>query len=173
MVLYPSGSFASKSNFLAWADYRFGDSRYLFLEQEEKLPFTISEYQKKIRVLNTRKFDLENPKNKTSYQYFQSTINKSYLSRSQKGVALNQMNLQKPKELCTQVFDGYTKGSSALIVVPSSLHSYIFNNGMQDPDLAYDYVNALNNRLLNECKLDTEIKAIIHDTQKFYLLSIL
>ena len=46
------------------------------------------------------------------------------------------------------------------------------NNGLKDIDLAYNYVNSLKDRLTNKCKLDTEIKSIIHDSQKFYLLSI-
>jgi hypothetical protein len=172
LVFYPAGSFISKNIFLAWADYRYGDSRYSFLDEEKKLPFVLTEEQKRISILNTRKFDLEEPKNKISYQYFKSVSKNNYISRSQKEVALNQMKLQTPKEICSEIFDGYVKGNSALIVVPLSLHSYIANNASTDENLAYEYLQTLNNQLIKECRLNTEIKWIMHETQKFYLLSI-
>tara|TARA_B110000014_G_C20125298_1_gene598850 strand:- start:867 stop:2582 length:1716 start_codon:yes stop_codon:yes gene_type:complete len=172
IVLYPAGSFASKDIFLAWSDYRYGDSRYLFIDQENKLPFKMTENQRKIRVLNTRKFDLNNPLTRVSYQYFQKSLDSKFFSKNQKGVASNQINLQDPKEICNQIYDGYVQGSTSLAIIPLSLHSYIANNGLKDIDLAYNYVNSLKDRLTNKCKLDTEIKSIIHDSQKFYLLSI-
>ena len=172
IVLYPAGSFASKNIFLAWSDYRYGDSRYLFSDQEAKLPFVMTESQKKIKVLNTRKFDLDSPTAKTSYKYFKKSVDNRYLHKNQKGVALNQINLQIPKEFCKEVYDGYMPGNSSLLIIPLSLHSYISDNGYKDKDLAVNYVNSLNNRLSSECKLDTKISSIIYDSQKFYLLSI-
>ena len=172
IVLYPAGSSASKDIFLAWSDYRYGDSRYLFIDQEKRLPFKMTENQRKIRVLNTRKFDLDNPLTRVSYQYFQKSLDSRFFSKNQKGVASNQINLQTPKEICNQIYDGYIQDSTSLAIIPLSLHSYISNNGLKDKDLAYNYVNSLNNRLTNICKLDTEIKSIIYDSQKFYILSI-
>jgi hypothetical protein len=95
-----------------------------------------------------------------------------YTSKSQKEVALNQMKLQMPKELCSEIFDGYVKGSSALIVFPLSLHSYLTSNESSDEDFAYEYVENLNKQFIKRCNLNTEIRWTIHENQKFYLLSI-
>jgi len=172
LVFYPASSFVSKDIFLAFSDWRYGDSRYLFSDEEEKLPFVLTEEQKRIRILNARKFDLDNPKNKISYRYFKNMSENKYTSKSQKEVALNQMKLQTPKELCSEIFDGYVKGSSALIVFPLSLHSYLTNNESSDEDLAYEYVKNLNKQFIRRCNLNTEIRWTIHENQKFYLLSI-
>jgi len=172
LIFYPAGSFVSKDIFLAWSDYRYGDSRYLFSDEEAKLPFVLEEEQKRVRILNTRHFDLDNPRNKISYRYFKNIIENRYTSKSQKGVASNQMQLLMPKELCSEIFDGYVVGSSALIVFPKSLNSYATNNESSDEDFAYEYVENLNKQFIRRCNLNTEIKQTMHENQKFYLLSI-
>ena len=172
LVFHPSSSFISKDIFLAWSDHRYGDSRYLFSDEEEKLPFVITEAQNRIKILNTKRFDLDNPKNKISYRYFKNMSENRYTSKSQKVVALNHMERQIPKKICSEIFDGYVKGSSALIVVPLSLHSYLTNNESSHENLAHEYVETLNKQFIEECNLSTQIRWAMHENQKFYLLSI-
>ncbi|SVD13638.1 uncharacterized protein METZ01_LOCUS366492, partial [marine metagenome] len=105
LVFAPQSTFISKDFFLIWSDYRYGDTRKMFQEQAEELPFTLNQRTKKMRVFNSRKFNLSNPINKISFNYFNYIINNDIFSKSQKSLAQNQMALLDPKELCTVPFE--------------------------------------------------------------------
>ena len=170
LVFYPPSSFNSKDIFIAWSDYRYGDSRKVF--SEEDLPFMLTPRQRKVRILNTRKFHLIAPDNKFSYQYFDYASRSKYLSVSQRSVALNQMNLLQPKNLCHELFDGFDQHQNSLLFFPSSLKSYITGNKTSSIDQAFIYVDNLKNDLLKSCKVKAKITKTTHNEQTFYLLSI-
>jgi hypothetical protein len=128
--------------------------------------------QRKVRILNTRKFNLIAPDNKLSYQYFDYASRSKYLSASQRSVALNQMNLLQSKNLCHELFDGFDQRQNSLLFFPSSLKSYITGNNTSSTDQAFIYVDNLKNDLLKSCKVKAKISKTTHNEQTFYLLSI-
>jgi len=172
LVFYPSSSFISKDMFIAWADYRYGDSRKVFLEEEA--PFLLTERQKKVRILNSRKFYLDLPEKKFAYKYLNALSKNNFLSNSYREVALNQMYLLQPKLLCNELFDGFEATKSSAIFFPISLKAYHSGNDLSSDDVqTYSYVNDLKLKLKNTCNINSVItREISYDQQKFYLLLI-
>ena len=170
LVFYPPSSFTSKDIFIAWSDYRYGDSKKVFSEQN--IPFQLTPRQKKVRILNSRKFNLISPDSKTSYQYFDYASKRKYLSASQKNVALNQMHLLSPKNICYQLFDGFESSKTSLIFFPASLLSFFHGNEASQTDKALLYVNNLKVDLKSLCGIESDVSKILYKQQNFYLLSI-
>jgi len=170
LAFYPPSAFISTELFVAWADYRYGDSRVVFSDQ--KALFRSTPMQKKIRIINSRKFDLMPPNNKPSYRYFDAISKSKFFSKTQKQVALNQMNLLSPKSLCTSLFDGFNVTKRSILFFPQSLGSYIENDNLINIDVAKSFVSELKNELYNSCKIDSEISESSYKDQIFYVLAI-
>ena len=171
LVFYPPSSFVSKDIFIAWADYRYGESRQLFSEQN--IPMKLSERQKKLRILNSRKFHLESPEQKFSYKYFDYITKNQFFSNAHREVALNQMNLLQPKVLCKELFDGFDMLKSSMIFFPASMNSYITNNySVHDDNETIEYISNLKLALENQCNAKSQLAETFFNQQKFYLLTI-
>ena len=172
LVFYPASSFISKDLFIAWADYRYGDSRTIF--SEEEVPFLLTERQKKARILNSRKFNLDLPEKKFSYRYFKALSQNKLLRDPYKQVALNQMHLLQSKSFCNELFDGFEETKSSAIFFPISLKAYHIGNDLHSDDLqTYSYVNDIKIKLKNTCNINSEIThKISYNLQKFYILLI-
>jgi len=170
LAFYPPSAFISTELFVAWADYRYGDSGVVFSDQ--KAFFRSTPMQKKIRIINSRKFDLIPPNNKPSYRYFDAISKSKFFSKTQKQVALNQMNLLTPKSLCTSLFDGFNVTKRSILFFPQSLGSYIENDNLINIDFAKSFVSELKNDLYNSCMIDSEISESSYKDQIFYVLVI-
>ena len=59
------------------------------------------------------------------------------------------------KDFCTELFSGYSLGSSALIIFPSSLTSYAKDNETIKPDVALPYLKELGLDFQKKCDLVT------------------
>jgi hypothetical protein len=170
LVFYPPQSFISKDIFIAWSDYRYGDSRELFFEQN--IPFDLSDRQKKVRILNSRKFDLDSPKYKFAFRYFDWLSKNNFLSDSLKDVAKNQMNLLKPKSFCNELFDGFDKNKNSILFFPASLNSYIFTEESKEFDIGKKYVYDLSSKLQSNCNINSYVEKIFYNKLKLYVLKI-
>lgn len=170
LAFYPPQSFISKDIFIAWSDYRYGDSQELFYEQD--IPFDLSNRQKKVRILNSRKFDLDSPKYKFAFRYFEWLIKNNFLNESIKDVAKNQMNLLKPKSFCNELFDGFDQNKNSILFFPASLNSYIFTEKLNELDIGKKYVYDLRSKLQSDCNINSYIETTFHNNLKLYTLII-
>lgn len=176
LVFYPPYSFSSKKLFMAWSDYRYGDSSSSFVdeknhfeEKKQSLNSSASESFNNFKILNIRKFNLSEPTEKISYKYFDAVSRSNFFSKSQRAIAKNQMNLLTPKDICTNLFDGFDVSKSFEIIIPESLVSYYPNfiglNG------GLDNAISLRNILSKRCKLHLDLSTYEQYTQKFYVLT--
>jgi len=172
LVLYPISNFTSKDLVLLWGDYRYGDRKKSFLDENEVNPVIFNSRLKKMRVLNSRHFDLPDPSNSFSYDYFNFIINNKFFTQSQKSIASNQLSLLFKKDICDEPFRDYKRGNSALIVFPLSMESFGKGNEPLKPDRALHFVNELEDDFRKRCNLKTKVEKIVNFNQQYYLLSI-
>ena len=172
LVFAPIDRMRSKDLFLVWSDYRYGDRKTSFINDEKKIPFTIKDRIEKMRIFNSRSFNLESPLEKFSYKYFSFILTSNLFSKSQKKVAGNQLDMLFKKDFCTELFKDYSRGRSALIIFPSSLASYAKDNDTMKPDLALPYLEELESDFQQKCNLSTENKKVFFKDQQYYLFSI-
>lgn len=172
LVFYPIDRMISKDLFLIWSDYRYGDTQRSFLSKENQIPFSVNERIKKMRIFNSRHFDLPNPLDKPSYRYFNFIMKNDFFTESQKNVAFKQINLLHSKDLCLEPFEDYQRVKSAIIIFPSNLTSFVKDNETSQTDLAYEYLDTLRKDFKNKCNLNTEVNKVLYKDQQYYLLAI-
>ena len=173
VVFYPIDRMSSRDLFITWSDYRYGDTRKSFIDEYQKIPFKINNRVKKMRILNSRHFDLPDPTKKTSFIYFNTINNSDFFPNSQRNVASKQISLLMPKSLCSNPFKDYRSNKSFLIIFPSSLQSFYRDNDSSNPDLANSYIEKLRKDFSEQCNLQTKITEMFYKDQKFYLLSLI
>ena len=170
LAFYPPTEFISSEIFVAWSDYRYGDSRFNF--SDEISHFRSSMLQPKVRIINIRKFNLLDPRNKPSYKYFSAVEKSKFSTQSQKNVAINQMNLLTPKNICYELFDGFKRDKKSILFFPESLNSYIEKDEISKSDDALLLVKKLKNDLETKCAIKSEISESFYKDQIFYLIKI-
>ena len=169
LVFYPANKFLSKDIFIAWSDYRYGDKRTLFFQNQ--VSAALSERQKKVRVLNSRKYKLKEPEYMFSYRYFQFIQNNKFFSSAHQSVATNQMIALKPKSFCHELFDGFNSSKSTVIFFPPNLDSFLHHHPFIH-DEALDYVLDFKSRLNKDCNIQAKIEEVPFNRSKIYTLLI-
>ncbi len=167
-TFYPPFSFASKDLFVAWADYRYGDSKKNFSSNENGVFINYS--TNKYRILNSRKFNLPESSNKFFEKYLEFLLSNNLMSNSQKKVGLNQINLLKSKNICFELFDGFSENSSFVIIIPDGLSSYMKAANVDELKYGAEYAQSLSKELNLTCGMETKISHTNYGSQKMHLL---
>ena len=173
IVFYPISVTPSKKLFLAWSDYRYGDINKSFFDEINNMPFKINHESNKFKILNSRHFNLPDPKNKTSTLYLNTINDNNLFTNSQQKNAMKQLSLLSSKSLCNELFNGYSKNKSSIIIFPASLYSYSIGNDASKPDLAISYLKVFRNEMSKKCNFKTILTQTLYKDQRLYLLKIL
>jgi len=169
IVFYPLSNFTSKNLVLVWGDYRYGDRKKSFL-QDEGLKNLFDPNIDKIKILNSRHFDLDDKSNTFAYKYFTSIINNKFTSDTQKKIASNQIYLLEKKDMCKQLYSDFKIDDNFIILLPYSLDSFYKNNEIHSTNYAKNYVKKFINNFNKKCDNNLSFDTYIKNDQLFYLV---
>jgi hypothetical protein len=121
-VFFPNAYFISKELFMVFSDYRYGETKIMFEEQEGSLPFKLDPKLKSLRILNSRQFGSpRDVSSKFSYRYINKLLSLKYLPDSHRGVLENSMFYFKNKDICSEPYKSFNPGDTFSLFVPDDL----------------------------------------------------
>ncbi len=122
LVLYPTSWFTSKRYFFSWSNYRYGDRVKNFQNSRKVGELEWKDIDTSIKILNSRSFYLPaDISSKLSYKYLEFFLAKDFISKLQKKVIENHLYLLHRRDMCTEPYDDYKKGSNFIVVIPKNI----------------------------------------------------
>jgi len=169
IVFYPTSNFTSKTMAMVWGDYRYGDRKNSFT-QDKKLEKLFDPTINKIKILNSRYFDLEDKSNTFAYKYFTRIKESKFTSNSQKKIAMNQIYLLEKKNKCNELYSNFNIDDNFVIIFPYSLDSFYTNNEKYSPNNAIKYVNKFIKNFNEQCDINLSSDTYAKNDQLFYFV---
>lgn len=169
IVFYPTSNFTSKIMVIVWGDYRYGDRKNSFI-QDKKLVKLFDPIINKIKILNSRHFDLEDKSNTFAYKYFTRIIESKFTSNSQKKIAINQIYLLEKRNKCNELYSNFNIDDNFVIIFPYSLDSFYINNEIYSTNNASKYVKKFIKNFNEQCNINLSSDTYIKNDQLFYFV---
>jgi hypothetical protein len=123
VVFYPSSEFTSKEYFFLWSDHRYGDSKALFSDSRESIPFSIDSKLERIHILNEKNFFIPEGyfEDKETVIYMNYLHESSYTGNLHKSLLNQWLYRHYRKDECTEPYKGFSKGKNFIVIFPKNL----------------------------------------------------
>jgi len=153
VVFYPVSEFKSKDLFFAWSDYRYGDTKALFSDKRESLPFSIDSKFERVHILNERNFFIPEGyfDDKVTYRYMKYLQENDYTPNLHKSLLSKHLHRLDAKDICTQPYDGFSSARNFIVIFPKN---FALINSDATEDFSNPEINMsdkLMNAWVNKC----------------------
>jgi hypothetical protein len=153
VVFYPVSEFKSKDLFFVWSDHRYGDTKALFSDRRESLPFSIDSKLERIHILNERNFFIPEGYflDKETYIYMKYLQENDYTPNLHKNILSQHLHRLDSKDECTEPYDGFSSGRNFIVIFPKNFE-LINSDATEDFSNPEIYIsNKLMNSWVNKC----------------------
>jgi len=122
VVFYPFSVFQSKDLFFAWSDYRYGDSKALFSDSRELLPFSIDSKFDRVHILNERNFFIPEGyfEDKETIIYMKYLFENDYTHNLHKSLMSQWLYRHIRKDECTEPYNGFDSSKNFIVIFPKN-----------------------------------------------------